>query len=141
RRVGVPLLSATPHHPLPKRELLELPLPAHWPLPFPFHPCYSLALGAWYFRLGLRLFRRAGAPLLLLFHLTDFAAPLAGARLPDPMARIYRLSPRSAEAKLRRCERMLEIARRDCQFVGAEQLLSQTVRHADRGLRDGLMRL
>ncbi len=113
RRIGVDQLSASPHRPLDGRQLVEMPMPAYSPLPVPFHPCYSLVLGEWYFRLGLRMFRRTGAPLTLLFHLTDFADPLPEDRLPNLMARIYTLSHLSAETKLRRCERMLRLVQRE----------------------------
>lgn len=133
RDIGVERLSASPHHPLAGRQLVELPMPAYSPLPVPFHPCYSLALGEWYFRLGLRLFRRTGAPLALLFHLTDFADPLPEDVLPNLMARIYTLSTLSAEVKLRRCERMLELVRREYQLVRSAQLLNQIIPEKDEG--------
>lgn len=113
RAIGVDQLSESPHRPLTGRQLVELPMPAYSPLPVPFHPCYSLVLGEWYFRLGLSLFRRTGAPLALLFHLTDFADPLPEDHLPNLMAKIYTLSHLSGEAKLRRCERMLELVQRE----------------------------
>ncbi|MGH9769014.1 MAG: polysaccharide deacetylase family protein [Blastocatellia bacterium] len=126
RRLEVNQLSEKPHRPLADRRLVELPMPAYRPLPFPFHPCYSLVMGVWYFRLGLRRFRRVGAPLTLLFHLTDFADPVPEDYLPNPLAKIYTLSHLSGETKLRRCERMLEMVRREYQLVSAAQLLDQT---------------
>ncbi len=126
RAIGAGHLSVSPHRPLPGYALVELPMPAHRPLPLPFHPSYSLALGMWYFRLGLRLFRRMGAPLALLFHLTDFADPLPEAYLPNTLAKFYTLSHLSAEAKLRRCEWMLEMVRREYQLVSTAELLDQT---------------
>jgi hypothetical protein len=126
RAIGVDRLSGSPHRPLTDRRLVELPMPAYSPLPVPFHPCYSLVLGEWYFRLGLRLFRRTGAPLALLFHLTDFADPLPEDCLPGLTAKIYTLSHLSGEAKLRRCERMLELVQREYQIVSSTQLLDQT---------------
>jgi len=128
RRIGVERLSASPHRPLIGRRLVELPLPAYSPLPFPFHPCYSLALGVWYFRLGLRRFQRSLAPLALLFHLTDFADPLPEARLPNLMARLYTLSHINAETKLEGCRQMLEMIRRDYQLVATSQLLASQYR-------------
>jgi hypothetical protein len=130
RRIGVDQLSESPHRPLTGRQLVELPMPAYSPLPVPFHPCYSLVLGEWYFRLGLSLFRRKGAPLALLFHLTDFADPLPEDRLPNPMAKIYTLSHLSAETKLRRCERMLGLVRRDYQLGSSAQSLNQNAAEA-----------
>lgn len=123
RRIGADQLSASPHRPVAGRQLLELPLPAYRPLPFPFHPCYSLMLGAWYFRLGLRRFGRVDAPLVALFHLTDFADPLPADRLPNLMARLYTLSHLNAETKLERCRQMLELVKRDYQLGATSQLL------------------
>lgn len=123
-RVGLTAVSVSPERPLPDQPLVELPMPAYRPLPFPFHPCYSLVLGAWYFRLGLRLFRRTQAPLVLLFHLTDFADPLPKALLPHRRARVYTLSHLGSEAKRRRCARMLKIVAREYQLVPTGTLLA-----------------
>lgn len=123
-RVGVVALSASPHRLFADGPLVELPMPAYRPLPFPFHPCYSLVLGAWYFRLGLRLFRRTRAPLVLLFHLTDFADPLPRASLPHRLARVYTLSHLSSEAKRQRCGLMLNIVAREYQLSPTGMLLS-----------------
>lgn len=125
RRIGADQLNASPHRPLDDRQLVELPMPAYSPLPVPFHPCYSLVLGEWYFRLGLRLFQRTRAPLTLLFHLTDFADPLPEDCLPNLMARIYTLSHLSAEAKLCSCERMLQLVQREYQLGSSSQSLEQ----------------
>jgi peptidoglycan-N-acetylglucosamine deacetylase len=124
RRIGVDQLSAAPHRPAPDRPLVEFPMPAYGPLPFPFHPCYSLTLGMWYFRLGLRRFQRSRAPLTLLFHLTDFADPLPEERLPNLMARIYTLSNLDVRTKLQYCGQMLELVRRNYQLVDTSQLLA-----------------
>src|SRR5262249_23510115 len=61
--------------------LTELPLPDHRPSPIPFSPSYSLLFGVPYFRWGLTRAYRTGAPLVLLFHLTDLADPLPPERL------------------------------------------------------------
>jgi hypothetical protein len=124
RRIGVDQLSAAPSRPAPDRRLVELPLPAYRPLPFSFHPCYSLTLGMWYFRLGLRQFQRFRAPFTLLFHLTDFADPLSEERLPNLMARIYTLSQLDVRTKLQCCGQMLELVRREYQLVATSQLLA-----------------
>jgi hypothetical protein len=79
----------------------------------PFHPSYSLVLGSGYFRLGLRRFHATGAPLVLLFHLTDFAAPLGHEWLRGWRSRLFTLSHLDQERKRRACERMLaEVAQR-----------------------------
>ena len=72
-------VGAKPERLWKEHALIELPLPPHAPLPFPFHASYSLVLGNWYFRLGLARHRKSGAPLVLLFHLTDLAEPLPAA--------------------------------------------------------------
>ena len=123
-RLGIEALSATPGRFDPRSPLCEVPLPAYAPLPFPFHPCYSLMLGLWYFRFGLARFRRTRAPLALLFHLTDFADPLPSAALPNPWARLFTLSHLGGEAKRRRCRRMLDIVARDYRWTRTNHLVS-----------------
>ncbi len=123
RKVGVTRLSRLPHRPLENRSLVELPLPGYAPLPLPFHPCYSLVLGTWYFRLGLRKFRRTDIPLVLLFHLTDFADPLPTHRLTGRKSRLFTLSHMKSEHKHYRCEEMLEIVRREYTFVNTRSLV------------------
>jgi hypothetical protein len=111
RKIGVAKLSASPHRLLENRRLVELPLPAYAPLPAPFHPCYSLVLGTWYFRLGLRRFQQTGSPLVLLFHLTDFSDPVPNDQLPNWWAKFYTLSHISQREKWRRCKQMFELVR------------------------------
>jgi len=123
RRLGVGRLADAPHPPLSDRRLLELPLPAYRPLPTPFHPSYSLVLGMWYFRIGMHRFRRTGAPLVLLFHLTDFADPLPRAQLPGWPAVFFTLSYLSRERKIRRCQQMLDGVRRHYEVVSTTDLL------------------
>jgi peptidoglycan/xylan/chitin deacetylase (PgdA/CDA1 family) len=94
-----------PHRPL-AGPLLELPMPRSWPLPF--HPSYALVLGLRYFRARLARAARSGAPLVLLFHLTDLADPLDAADLPSLRARFFTLSWLSRERKRSRCVRMLD---------------------------------
>jgi hypothetical protein len=125
RSVGLQNLSASPQRPLMNHQLLELPLPSHSPLPLPFHPCYSLVLGTWYFRLGLKSFRRTRAPLVMLFHLTDFADRLPENYLRNRGARLYTLSHLSGEAKRERCERMLKMVAGDYQLVPTTELLAE----------------
>lgn len=124
RRIGRAVPSM-PFDPLGDGRLLELPLPDHAPLPLPFHPSYALVLGEWYFRLGLARFRRGGAPALVLFHLTDFAAPLPAARLCGARSRFFTLSHRSAAAKRAACARLLARVRRDYELVDTEQLVAR----------------
>jgi len=123
-RVGVSRVAATPHHPLGAHALLELPLPAYRPLPMPFHPSYSLVFGTWYFRLGLKRFRRTGAPFVLLFHLTDFADPLPRRQLPKWSAALFTLSYLSRQWKVRRCQEMLALVRRNYRLVSTGQLIA-----------------
>jgi peptidoglycan/xylan/chitin deacetylase (PgdA/CDA1 family) len=123
RRTGLGKISARPHLLGSSRRLLELPMPAHAPLPVPFHPSYSLVLGMQYFRMGIRRARRTGAPLLLLFHLTDFADPLPDEALPNWKAKFYTLSFLTAAEKARRCAQMLDLVRRDYRVVTTADLL------------------
>jgi peptidoglycan/xylan/chitin deacetylase (PgdA/CDA1 family) len=125
RRTGVAEVSALPHYPLPDSSLIELPLPGYRPLPWPFHPSYSLVLGTWYFRLGLLSFRRNHAPLVLLFHLTDFAQPLRQSILPNRRARLFTLSHLGSEAKRHRCRQMLELVAGEYRLTQTAELLNQ----------------
>lgn len=109
---------------LPDAGLLELTMPAYRPLPFPYHPSYSLVLGGWYFRLGLRLASRRDTPLVMLFHLTDFAEPMPSAMLPHPLARIYTLSHLSRATKHARCTRMLQHVAREYDIVATHRLVA-----------------
>jgi hypothetical protein len=113
RSIRVERVSEWPHRLPPASELMELPLPGFAPLPVPYHPCYSLVLGTWYFRAGLQRTARIGSPLVLLFHLTDFADPLPSESAPGWKRRFFTLSYLSAAEKRRRCGLMLaEVAGR-----------------------------
>ncbi len=107
RRLGVGAVEPFPHRPVEGVDVLELPMPAHRPLPFPFHPCYALMLGKAYFSLGLGRFRKLGHPLVLLFHLTDFCDPLPKERLVGWKSRVYTVSNKSAAAKRALCQSFL----------------------------------
>jgi hypothetical protein len=124
KRVGLATIPVAPHHPLRGTgRLRELPMPPRASLPFPFHPSYSLVMGNWYFELGLRRVRPNAAPLVLLFHLTDFADPLPAYQLHGWKARLYTLSSISAADKLDRCRRMLEAVRKRYRIVSTAELL------------------
>ncbi len=110
---GLPPVRGVPHRLELAPRLVELPLPGHVPLPLPFHPSYAFVLGRWYFRWGLRRFRRTGAPLVLLFHLTEFSEPLDGAELPGLGARCFTLSHLSRAKKLAWCRSLFEEVGRD----------------------------
>lgn len=132
RRIGMEKVSSAPHRPHANSLLWELPLPLHAPLPLPFHPSYSLVLGDWYFRVGLQRFRRIGAPLVLLFHLTDFADPLPAAERPNWAATLYTLSFLSAARKRERCQRMLGLAMRDYELTDTARLLASHTKAENR---------
>jgi peptidoglycan/xylan/chitin deacetylase (PgdA/CDA1 family) len=114
----------------PDQALIELPLPRYAPLPFPFHASYSLVLGNWYFRLGLRRHRQSGAPLVLLFHLTDLANPLPAAMRRNWKNTFFTLSHLDGREKQRRSARMLEQVAQHYRLVDTGTLLSETA--ADR---------
>jgi hypothetical protein len=109
-------------HALLGGSLLELPMPRSAPLPF--HPSYSLVLGTRYFRTGLGRAARSGAPLVMLFHLTDLADPLASSDLPTLRARFFTLSWLSRERKARRCARMLEAVRERFELTQTSALVA-----------------
>jgi len=123
RKLEVTEGSKSPYRPLKNRRLMELPMPGYDLLPFPFHPSYSLVLGTWYFRLGLRRFRRGAAPLVMLFHLTDFADPLPPDRLPGWKARLFTLSYMKGAPKRRRCAEMLNLLQNHYRIVDSTELL------------------
>ncbi|MGH7554484.1 MAG: polysaccharide deacetylase family protein [Longimicrobiales bacterium] len=108
---GIGPVPAGAYRPVAGSTLLELPLPPHGALPFPFHPSYALVLGAWYFRLGTARALNAPGPFVLLFHLIDFADPLPSALLSGAAQRLYTLSHRGGESKSERCRQMLEHVR------------------------------
>lgn len=110
--------------------LLELPLPAHRPLPFAFHPSYSLVLGLRYFHAGLARFRQSRAPLVLLYHLIDFADPLPAARTRGWAQRLYTLSFLSGERKRDRSRRMLEAVQSAYDLMDTSTLVHRTMLHA-----------
>jgi hypothetical protein len=104
----VAVLSA-PHYPISGSPFVEWSMPEYRPYPVPFNPSYSLLLGNWYFRQGLRRFRRSGRPLAMLFHLIDLSAPLPAEQLRGLRSKIFTLSTISAERKLQRCQEMLDL--------------------------------
>lgn len=106
-------------------DLVELPLPVYAPLPFPFHASYSLVLGNWYFRLGLGRHRRNGAPLVLLFHLTDLADPLPGTMRRSWQNTFFTLSYLDGDRKQRRSEQMLAHAARHYRLTDTASLLAE----------------
>ena len=115
--------TALPYRPLASRNLAELSMPSCAPLPFPFHPCFSLVLGMSYYRLALERFRRRGGPLVFLFHLTDFADALPATHLNGWGSRFYTLSYLSGEHKRERCRRMLDAVRQSFHIVTTPELL------------------
>jgi hypothetical protein len=121
--VGLDHVSPAPSRILPGQSLIELPMPQHSPLPFPFHPSYSLVFGGAYFALGLKRFRRLGAPLVLLFHLTDLADPLPRHVTKSLASRFFTLSFLSGDAKRARSRRMLARVRDAYTMVETSALL------------------
>jgi carbamoyltransferase len=124
RRLELPSVRPLPHRPLHDRPLVEIPLPAYRPAPFPFSASYALLLGQRYFDWQLARFERRGLPLVMLLHLVDFADPLPRDRLPGAKARLFTLSHRQAVWKAARCQRLLDRARRGFEFVATEELLA-----------------
>lgn len=125
RRLGLRELPPAPHPLRGGGSLMELPLPGHRPLPFPFHPSYGLVLGHRYFELGLRMAARRGLPLVLLFHLIDFAAPLPRDAAPGLKRRIYTLSHRGQADKLARCQAILDGVNRAFEITDTRSLLER----------------
>src|SRR5689334_15670682 len=88
-RLDVPAERLTAPGRVFENVLTELPLPDHRPSPVPFSPSYSLLFGLPYFRWGLSRACRTGAPLVLLFHLTDLADPMPSDRFNGWRSRIF----------------------------------------------------
>ena len=132
RKAGVKQARNSPPRPLEGRNLLELWLPNPAPLPFPFHPCYTLVLGMAYYRLALRRFRLRGVPLVFLFHLTDFADPIPQTYLNGPKDRFFTLSYLSAEQKRQRCQKMLDAVRKHFRIVTTAEFLKDAAARKDR---------
>ena len=105
--------------------LVEMPLPSYRPLPFPFNPSYALLLGMKYFYLGLHRFAKRQTPLVLLFHLIDFADPVPSAWLPGLKARIFTLSNMSGAQKRESCQRMLDAVRQRYRLLSTAALLTE----------------
>ncbi len=105
--------------------LAELPLPDHRPFPVPFNPSYAILIGMPYFRWGVRRVARRGLPLVLLFHLIDFARPLRRGALPGLRARAYTLSTHSQPRKLRRCQAVLDEIHARFELLRTDDLLAR----------------
>ncbi|MCA9738156.1 MAG: polysaccharide deacetylase family protein [Gemmatimonadota bacterium] len=121
-----PLGGETPRRPFRLAEAaqtLELPLPPFRPLPVPWHPSYALVLGRPWFRAGLGLARRGAAPLVMLFHLTDFADPDPAAR--GLLQQVFTLSFLSRSAKIARLDSMLASVRARHRIVTTAELLPE----------------
>lgn len=113
-----------PHRLLNGQPLLEWPVPVSdsW-LP-PFHPSYSLVVGDWLFRRGIRRATQDGTPLVVLFHLTDFSEPLPKARLRGWQQQLFTLSYLSAASKQARCAGMLAYAADAFDITTTAQILA-----------------
>lgn len=123
RQTGIRRVCDVPFRPLEGQGLMELSLPNPAPLPFPFHPCFSLVLGMRYFRAGLSRFISRRCPLVFLFHLTDFAEPLLDTYLHGWRNRFYTLSYLSGEKKRARCQQMLDAVREHFRIGTTKELL------------------
>jgi peptidoglycan/xylan/chitin deacetylase (PgdA/CDA1 family) len=119
----------------PRSGLVELPLPRPSGFPTPFHPSYSLLFGTWYFRAGLTKSRATVPTFVLLFHLTDFAAPLEGAYLGPLGSRLFTLSHLKASTKVARCAEMLAAVRDAYAIVPTTSLLESGGRVSTTGPR------
>lgn len=107
--------------------LIELPLPEHRPSPFPVTPSYALVFGRQYFRWGFNRYARTGRPLVLLFHLIDFASPLPADRIPGWKLRQFTLSTMDAQAKRQRCQEILDQVRHTYRLMTTSTLIREFV--------------
>lgn len=134
RRLRVPSILPVPHRPLLDHPTYELPLPSYAPAPFPFHPSYALVLGRPYLRWGIRRARRRGVPLVLLFHLADFAEPLLSEELCGWRSRLYTLSHRSVASKRTACQSFFDRVEANFRLVPTSALLDESQQHPQRRL-------
>jgi carbamoyltransferase len=84
-----------------------------------------LLFGKRYFQFGLNRFRKTEQPLVLLFHLTDFANPLPGERLPNFASKIYTLSHLPSEKKIQQCQEMYTVVKDEYQVTDTASLLAE----------------
>jgi hypothetical protein len=105
--------------------IAELPLPDHRPAPMPFNPSYSILIGMPYLRWGVRRAARRGLPLVLLFHLIDFARPLGRDTVSGLSQRVLTLSTHSQARKLRRCQAVLDALDRRFDVVHTTSFLQR----------------
>lgn len=126
RLTGLPVsVLGTPHEPVNGSAFVEWPMPDHRPFPIPFNPSYTLLLGDWLFRGGIRRFLESGRGLSLLFHLIDLAEPMPRERLRGLSSRIFTLSTLSAERKRSRCQAMLDLARRHFRLMTTSEAIAE----------------
>jgi len=125
RKMRTPSILPVPCRPLLDRKTVELPMPDHRPAPFPFHPSYSQVLGLWYLNWRLRAFRKTEYPLVLLFHLADFAKPLDKKDLPSLRAKIFTQSHLRQETKIEHCRKVVHRVRELYDVTRTENLLEE----------------
>lgn len=125
-RFEVPIEALTrPTARLAELSLAELPLPDHRPFPVPFNPSYAILIGMTYFRWGVRRVARRGLPLVLLFHLIDFARPLTRGVVPGLRGRVFTLSTHRQSTKLRRCQAVLDELHARFEVVTTDELTAR----------------
>lgn len=124
RHLDVPVEALTePRAALDGLGIAELPLPDHRPSPVPFNPSYTILAGMPYFRWGARRVARRGLPMVLLFHLIDFAEPLPRGAVPGLKARAMTLSTHGQATKLARCRSILAELERRFELVDTPSLV------------------
>lgn len=122
-RLGVPSERLErPGRPFEGCHLIELPLPDHRPFPVPTHPSYSLLIGSWFYRFGMRRAAERERPLVLLFHLTDLADALPSERARSWSLRFWTLSFRDQASKVHACEQMLHSTLRRFRAISTREL-------------------
>ena len=128
KRLGIEIDDLfRPGRPFGPNALIELPLPEHWPSPFPVTPSYAMVLGKQYYRWGFNRYERTKRPLVLLFHLIDFAAPLPAHLVPGWKLRLFTLSTIDARAKRQRCQEILDEVRRTYRLMTTTALVREFV--------------
>ncbi len=123
KQLELSIVKRIPYKPYGNNSIIEIPLPAYSPLPFPFHPSYSLLFGNWYFNMGFHRFSKTQNPFIMLFHLTDFANPLPKDVLNGISSKLYTLSHLSANFKINKCKQMVCKVKERYSFTNTKTLI------------------
>jgi hypothetical protein len=107
--------------------IVELPLPGPVVRSTPIGPSFALAFGLAPFYWAMARAARRGLPTVLLFHLIDFATPLAREYRDGALMSLFTLSTRSERSKQAAVERMLRFVAQRFRLTTTAELLEPFV--------------